>query len=115
MHASASSRTSSSSATELAVLTWLIPLLVMLAEPARSEWERRLEASQLREDQWEVVSSEDQQAVMHVFVGFFGDEADDDDDEDGDIQVAVAGPSSSEADECATQDLSGGFHPVTTG
>ncbi|KAI6033501.1 hypothetical protein BKA83DRAFT_4177935, partial [Pisolithus microcarpus] len=85
-----------------------------LAEPARSEWERCLEAAQLREDQWDDMTSEERQAVMRVFVGFFGDE-EDDDDEDGDNQVAVADPLSSEADECATQDPSGGFHPVTMG
>ncbi|KAI6002964.1 hypothetical protein EDD15DRAFT_1443850 [Pisolithus albus] len=86
----------------------LCNLAKQLAEPARSEWERRLEAAQLREDQWDDMTSEEQQAVMRVFVGFFGDE-EDDDDEDDDNQVAVADPVSSEAEECATQDPSGGF------
>ncbi|KAF9226419.1 hypothetical protein BS17DRAFT_548549 [Gyrodon lividus] len=45
-----------------------------LAQPARKEWERRLEAAQLREDQWDDMTGEEQQGVMGVFIGFFGDD-----------------------------------------
>lgn len=55
-----------------------------LAEPARTEWEKRLEAAQLREDEWNDMSTEEQQAVLNVFIGLFGDDdGDDDDDDDG--------------------------------
>jgi len=53
-----------------------------LAEPARTEWEKRLEAAQLREDEWNDMSTEEQQAVLNVFIGLFGDD-DGDDDDDG--------------------------------
>ncbi|KAI6007884.1 hypothetical protein EDC04DRAFT_2907562 [Pisolithus marmoratus] len=87
-------------------------LAKQLAEPARNEWERRLEAAQLREDQWDDMTSEEQQAVMGVFVGFFGEEDDedvDDDDDAEDDQVVSADPLSLEADESAIQDQSEGF------
>lgn len=92
-------------------------LVKQLAQPARSEWERRLEAAQLREDQWDDMTTEEQQAVMRVFVGFFGDEDDDDDeeeeeDDDDDNEVVSADPLSLEADESATQEPSGGFAPL---
>ncbi|KAH0834797.1 hypothetical protein J3R83DRAFT_10398 [Lanmaoa asiatica] len=53
-----------------------------LAQPARAEWERRLELAQLREDQWDDMSGEEQQAVMTVFVGFFADDVEDMMDDD---------------------------------
>ncbi|KAI6001556.1 hypothetical protein F5J12DRAFT_842939 [Pisolithus orientalis] len=85
-------------------------LAKQLAERARNEWERRLEAAQLRENQWDDMTSEEQQAVMNVFVGFFGDEDDDEDDDDAeDDQVASTNSLSLEADEGAIPDQPGGF------
>lgn len=53
-----------------------------LAQPARTEWERRLELAHLREDQWDDMSAEEQQIVMGVFVGFFDDVEDMEQDDD---------------------------------
>ncbi|KAF8555811.1 hypothetical protein OG21DRAFT_1507317 [Imleria badia] len=65
-----------------------------LAQPARTEWERRLELAQVRENQWDNMSGEEQQAVMSVFVGFFADDVEDWDDDD-----LSADPSSVEEEE----------------
>lgn len=75
-----------------------------LAEPARTEWEKRLEAAQLREDEWNDMTSEEQQAVLNVFVGLFGDDDGDDDDDDGPNQQSPANVSSIGEDEIPTED-----------
>ncbi|KAG8216522.1 hypothetical protein J3R82DRAFT_6638 [Butyriboletus roseoflavus] len=67
---------------EMELFEKLDSMAQQLAQPARTEWERRLELAQLREDQWDDMSGEEQHAVMSVFVGFFGDEVDDVDDDD---------------------------------
>ncbi|KAF9239254.1 hypothetical protein BU15DRAFT_74677 [Melanogaster broomeanus] len=59
---------------EMELFEKLDSIAAQLAQPARTEWERRLEAAGLREDQWDDMTGEEQQAVLGVFVGFFGDE-----------------------------------------
>ena len=67
---------------EMELFEKLDSIAQQLAQPARAEWERRLELAQLREDQWTDMSGEEQQAVMSVFVGFFADDVEDFDDDD---------------------------------
>ena len=78
---------------EMELFEKLDSLAQQLAQPARAEWERRLELAQLREDQWDNMSGEEQQAVLSVFVGFFSDDIEDMDDAD-----ISADPSSIEED-----------------
>ncbi|KAG6335321.1 hypothetical protein ID866_3769 [Astraeus odoratus] len=84
----------------------LTQLAEQLAEPARSEWEKRLEAAHLREDQWIDMTLEEQRAVLSVFIGFFGDEEDEDVDEDGKEQQPSTAVSSVEEDEDQSKGLS---------
>ncbi|KAH7882460.1 hypothetical protein F5I97DRAFT_1931634 [Phlebopus sp. FC_14] len=69
-----------------------------LAASARAEWEKRLRAAHLQEDQWDDMTFDEQQAVLGVFVGFFGDDDEQEDEsDDDDVQDEVeisAGPSS---------------------
>ncbi|KAI9568638.1 hypothetical protein HD554DRAFT_2172098 [Boletus coccyginus] len=62
---------------EMELFEKLDSIAKQLTEPARAEWERRLALAQLREDQWNDMSAEEQQAVMGVFVGFFAEDMDD--------------------------------------
>lgn len=84
---------------EMELFEKLDSIAQQLAQPARTEWERRLELAQLREDQWNDMSGEEQQAVMSVFVGFFADDVDDMDDDD-----ISAEPSSIEEEESVDED-----------
>lgn len=55
-----------------------------LAERAHEEWEKRLATAQLQADDWTDITDQEQQFVLSVFVGLFGDDDDDDDDEEDD-------------------------------
>ncbi|KAL4073630.1 hypothetical protein J3A83DRAFT_4370917 [Scleroderma citrinum] len=79
-------------------------LALQLAEPARIEWEKRLEAAQLREDEWDDMTSEEQQAVLSVFVGLFGDEEEGDSDDAANDQYTLGNASSIGEDEFPTED-----------
>ena len=79
---------------EMELFEKLDSIALQLAQPARAEWERRLELAQLREHQWDDMSGEEQQAVMGVFAGFFADDVDDMEDDD-----LSAPPSSIEEEE----------------
>ncbi|KAG9311661.1 hypothetical protein JVU11DRAFT_7896 [Chiua virens] len=83
---------------EMELFEKLDSIAQQLAQPAREEWERRLYLAQLREDQWDNMSGEEQQEVMSVFVGFF---ADDVEDMDADLS---ADPSSIEDDESIVEE-----------
>jgi len=62
---------------EMELFEKLDSIAEQLTQPARAEWERRLALAQLREDQWDDMSAEEQQAVMGVFAGFFTDDVED--------------------------------------
>lgn len=78
---------------EMELFEKLDSLAQQLTQPARTEWERRLELAQLREDQWDDMTGEEQHAVMSVFAGFFADDVED--MRDGDL---LTEPSSIEED-----------------
>ncbi|KAH0834889.1 hypothetical protein J3R83DRAFT_10535 [Lanmaoa asiatica] len=84
---------------EMELFEKLDSIAQQLAQPARAEWERRLELAQLREDQWDDMSGEEQQAVMSVFVGFFADDVEDMEDDD-----ISADPSSIEEEESIVEE-----------
>ncbi|KIK97607.1 hypothetical protein PAXRUDRAFT_824769 [Paxillus rubicundulus Ve08.2h10] len=89
---------------EMELFEKLDSIAEQLTQPARKEWERRLDAAQLREDQWDDMSAEEQQAVMGVFVGFF-----DEVEEYG--EDASADPSSIEEEQCVFEESQlRGFH-----
>ncbi|KAF8839669.1 hypothetical protein BDN67DRAFT_1012110 [Paxillus ammoniavirescens] len=91
---------------EMELFEKLDSIAVQLTEPARKEWERRLDAAQLREDQWDDMSGEEQQAVMGVFIGFFDEVEEAEYDED-----TSADPSSIEEEESVFEESQlRGFH-----
>ncbi|EIW77107.1 hypothetical protein CONPUDRAFT_168121 [Coniophora puteana RWD-64-598 SS2] len=51
----------------------------VLAEPAREQWEQRLQRARLREEEWAMTSAE-QEEVLDVFYGLFNDPEDDNGD-----------------------------------
>ncbi|KAG6379744.1 hypothetical protein JVT61DRAFT_10279 [Boletus reticuloceps] len=83
---------------EMELFEKLDSIAEQLTQPARVEWERRLELAHLREDQWDDMTGEEQQAVLSVFVGFFTDDVEHMDDDD-----LSAEPSSTEEDSIAEE------------
>lgn len=65
----------------------LSDIATQLSEPAHEEWEKRLATSQLQVDDWVDITDQEQQFVLSVFIGLFGD--DDDDDEDGEDSATL--------------------------
>ncbi|KAF8434853.1 hypothetical protein L210DRAFT_3506528 [Boletus edulis BED1] len=67
---------------EMELFEKLDSIAEQLTQPARVEWERRLALAHLREDQWDDMTGEEQQAVLSVFVGFFTNDVEDMEDDD---------------------------------
>ncbi|KIJ14617.1 hypothetical protein PAXINDRAFT_100088 [Paxillus involutus ATCC 200175] len=91
---------------EMELFEKLDSIAEQLTQPARKEWERRLDAAQLREDQWDDMSGEEQQAVMGVFIGFF-----DEVEEAEYVEDTSADPSSIEEEDSVFEESQlRGFH-----
>lgn len=62
-----------------------------LAEPAHAEWENRLAISHLQADDWTDITDQEQQFVLSVFVGLFGDDEDEEaEDESNQLEESIA-------------------------
>jgi NACalpha-BTF3-like transcription factor len=67
----------------------LSEIAAQLSEPAHEEWEKRLAAAQLQVDDWTDITDQEQQFVLGVFVGLFGDDDDDEEEEEEDEDSAT--------------------------